>query len=105
MSPQVAIFQILSSLQSSPSSLLVPSASLALTLSRVGCPTQKILAGSLEELASLGENDFGDPLHAMVIVGSRLHPMEIDYAAAFAVGEGWRRVAKEAYGVVGEEGA
>jgi len=102
MSPQTAISQIISALSSSPSPLMSPATTLAVTLSRVGGTAQKILSGSLEELAALGEADFGDPLHSMVIVGSRLHPMEIDYAAEFAVGEGWRKVARDVHGVVGE---
>ncbi|KDQ12020.1 hypothetical protein BOTBODRAFT_135180 [Botryobasidium botryosum FD-172 SS1] len=104
MSPQTAISQIISALLSSPSPLMSPATTLAVTLSRVGGTAQKILSGSLEELAALGEADFGDPLHSMVIVGSRLHPMEIDYAGEFAVGEGWRKVARDVHGVVGEEG-
>ncbi|CAO1631864.1 unnamed protein product [Parajaminaea phylloscopi] len=41
---------------------------------------------------------FGLPLHSLVIVGSRLHEMERDYAALWKVGDGWERVARDVYG-------
>jgi diphthine synthase len=83
-------------------SLLPPSKTLALSLSRIGTPTQKIIAGTLEELASLPEEEFGDPLHSVVIVGKRLHPMELEFAGRWCVGGengGWWKVGKEVYGV------
>lgn len=75
---------------------------LAMTLSRVGTSTQRIISGTLEELSKLDEDDFGGPLHSMVIVGKRLHPLELEYAGMFAVnGEqgDWWKVGKEVYGV------
>jgi len=88
--------------------LLDPHKTLIMTLSRLGTPTQQIMSGTLEEMASLTEEDFGGPLHSVVIVGGnssggkgRLHPLEAEYAAKFAVGGGeefWR-CAKEDYGV------
>lgn len=83
-------------------SLLPPSQTLAMSLSRIGTPTQRIIAGTLEELASLPEEEFGDPLHSVVIVGKRLHPMELEFAGRWCVGGedgGWWRVGKEVYGI------
>lgn len=83
-------------------SLLPPSQTLALSLSRIGTPTQRIIAGTLEELASLPEEEFGEPLHSVVIVGKRLHPMELEFAGRWCVGGengGWWKVGKEVYGI------
>jgi diphthine synthase len=83
-------------------SLLPPSKTLALSLSRIGTPTQRIIAGTLEELASLPEEEFGDPLHSVVIVGKRLHPLELEFAGRWCVGGengDWWKVGKEVYGV------
>lgn len=42
---------------------------------------------------------FGPPLHSLVIVGKRLHSMERDYGAQYAIpGSKWIQVAKEVYG-------
>lgn len=82
-----------------------------MSLSRVGTDSQQILSGTLTELAELSEEDFGGPLHSLVIVGGnsergkgRLHPLEAEFAGKFAVngGEGWWKVAKESYGVIRE---
>ncbi len=44
---------------------------------------------------------FGAPLHSLVIVGKRLHPLERDYGAQYAVpGSKWLQVANEVYKVV-----
>ncbi|WVQ64004.1 diphthine synthase [Kwoniella botswanensis] len=83
-------------------SLLPPSETLAISLSRIGTSTQKLISGTLEELAQLSEEEFGDPLHSVVIVGKKLHPLEFEYAGRFAVGGeegGWWKVGREVYGV------
>ncbi|WVQ81174.1 diphthine synthase [Cryptococcus sp. DSM 104549] len=83
-------------------SLLPPHETLAISLSRIGTPTQKLISGTLAELAALDEEEFGGPLHSVVIVGKRLHPLELEYAGKFAVGgeEGqWWKVGKEVYKV------
>ena len=85
MSPANAISQLLSLLPSDMASSIVPSETLAFTLSRVGSATQKILAGSLEELAALPEEDYGSPLHSIAIVGKRLHPVERDFATQYSI--------------------
>ncbi|WVQ93313.1 diphthine synthase [Kwoniella sp. CBS 9459] len=83
-------------------SLLPPDKTLAISLSRIGTPTQKLISGTLTELAALDEEEFGGPLHSVVIVGKRLHPLELEYAGKFAVGGengDWWKVGKEVYGV------
>ncbi|PWN54027.1 Diphthine synthase [Violaceomyces palustris] len=41
---------------------------------------------------------YGQPLHSLVIVGARLHPLEREYASTFKVpGSKWDQVAREAY--------
>jgi len=85
MSPAVALEQITSLLPSKEAPSLVPAETLAITISRVGSTTQKLMAGTLEELAVLPEESFGSPLHSLVIVGKRLHPVERDFGLQFAV--------------------
>ncbi|KIS00106.1 diphthine synthase [Cryptococcus deuterogattii 2001/935-1] len=83
-------------------SLMSPSQTLAISLSRVGTSSQRLISGTLSELAALDEEEFGGPLHSVVIVGKRLHPLELEYAGKFAVGGengDWWRVGKEVYGV------
>ncbi|KDN48183.1 Diphthine synthase [Tilletiaria anomala UBC 951] len=42
---------------------------------------------------------FGAPLHSLVLVGKRLHPLERDYAAQYMVpGSQWMKVAEDVYG-------
>ena len=120
MSPVVAIQQILEAISNSSSSVetmdtavlsdkrllktLSPSHTLALALSRVGTPHQGINAGTLSDLANLSAEDFGPPLHSLVIVGSRLHPMEARYAGRWAVeGGSWKEIAKEVYGIADDD--
>lgn len=78
-----------------------PENTLAMSLSRIGTSTQRIIAGTLKELASLDEEEFGGPLHSVVVVGKRIHPLELEFAGRWCVGgdEGqWWKVAKEVYG-------
>jgi diphthine synthase len=51
-------------------------------VSRLGAPTQTIRAGVLQEMV---EYDSGGPLHSLVILGSRVHELETDFIADFAV--------------------
>lgn len=83
-------------------SLLPPSQTLAMSLSRVGTATQRIISGTLQELSELPEEEFGAPLHSVVIVGKRLHPLELEYAGRWCIGGengGWWKVGKDVYGV------
>ncbi|KAJ7032749.1 tetrapyrrole methylase [Mycena alexandri] len=55
--------------------------------------------GTLSDLAQHPEESFGEPLHSLVIVGKRLHHLEVEYAEEFAVDrERWRTVASTVYG-------
>lgn len=83
------------------SDVLVPDKTLAVALSRVGGgeDQEKIVSGTLEELGSQDPSVFGEPLHSLVIVGKRVHHLEIEYAETFAVNrDNWRAVAKDVYG-------
>ncbi|KAI8384998.1 diphthine synthase [Radiomyces spectabilis] len=55
--------------------------SLAIGCARIGTDSQKIVAGPLRELVDV---DFGGPLHSLVLIGSRMHPMEADFVRAYA---------------------
>lgn len=59
----------------SPDSLLMGAA-------RVGAPDQKLVVGTIQELA---EVDLGAPLHSVVLLGRRTHDLERDYIRQFAV--------------------
>ncbi|KAG9082797.1 diphthine synthase [Ceratobasidium sp. UAMH 11750] len=110
MNPATAVSQILeseairaesaSSEEPKAHGYLKPETTLAIALSRVGSPDkQRIVCGTLEQLSKLGEEDFGEPLFSVVIVGKRLHELEVQYAEPWAVDKAeWRRVAKEVYG-------
>jgi diphthine synthase len=80
--------------------ILAPDATLAVALSRVGGgDEQRIVASTLADLADHPEDAFGEPLHSLVIVGKRLHHLEVEYAEEFAVDrERWRKVASTVYG-------
>jgi diphthine synthase len=96
--------------------VLDPATTLAITLSRLGCDNQLLVSGTLNQLSELPEEHFGPPLHSLVIVGKRVHALEVEYAGEFAVGceggkereggkegEGkrlgeWWRVARDVYG-------
>ncbi|KAL7421234.1 diphthine synthase [Cryptotrichosporon argae] len=85
-----------------PASLCDPARTLALSLSRIGTATQRIVAGTLAELAQLSADDYGAPLHSVVVVGKRIHPLELEFAGRWCIGGeggGWWKVAKEVYGV------
>lgn len=56
--------------------------SLAIGAARIGSSTQKMVCGTLKELA---ETDLGPPLHSLVLLGKRTHELERDYVKAFAV--------------------
>lgn len=64
---------------------------------------EHIVSGTLDDLLSVPPEDhqrvFGSPLHSLIVVGKRLHVLEVEFAEAFAVNkENWRRVAKDEYG-------
>lgn len=82
---------------------------LVIALSRVGSQSddlggQRIVCGTLAELAARLESIYGEPLHSLVIVGKRMHHLEVEYAESYAVDkDNWRRVAKDVYGCVLDE--
>lgn len=79
---------------------LSPSSTLAISLSRVGDPSQKFISGTLEEMSHLDEEAFGPPLHSFVIVGRQFHALERDFAARWAIDrENFMRVSNEVYAV------
>lgn len=81
--------------------MLVPDQTLAIALSRVGGgpDNERIVAGTLAQLQEQPPEVFGEPLHSLVIVGKRLHHLEAEYAASFAVdATAWKEVAQKAYG-------
>ncbi|KAF9243208.1 diphthine synthase isoform b [Melanogaster broomeanus] len=101
MSIPQAVSQLLEIESLRDEKLLSPSSTLAIALSRVGgdADDQRIVCGTLEELSQQPSVVFGDPLHSLVIVGKRLHHLEVDYAQAYAVNEEtWRQVASKDYG-------
>ncbi|XP_025419453.1 diphthine methyl ester synthase [Sipha flava] len=55
--------------------------SLCVGAARIGWPDQKIVAGTLTEMANV---DLGSPLHSLVIVGT-LHPLEEQFLKQFYI--------------------
>ena len=101
MSIPQAVSQLLEIESLRDQKVLSPDATLAIALSRVGgdASDQRIVCGTLEELSQQPPEVFGEPLHSLVIVGKRLHHLEVDYAQEYAVNkETWRRVASQVYG-------
>ncbi|BFZ54952.1 diphthine synthase [Savitreella phatthalungensis] len=67
---------------------------LAVGVARVGAADQRIICGTMAELA---QTDCGPPLHSLVLVGDRVHPLELEYLIPYAVdgGDRIRRMIKE----------
>jgi len=59
--------------------------SLAVAVGRVGSEEQRIVAGTIEQIA---QADLGPPLHSLVLVGTRVHELEGDYVREYAVDKG-----------------
>ena len=71
--------------------------SLAIGAARVGGKTEKFVAGTLKELCDQDEA-LGDPLHSLVLLGTRTHELEHDFVRDFAVNkETWDRIWKQDY--------
>lgn len=102
MSISTAVSQLLEVEKVRGAGVLSSEKTLAIALSRVGAQSegeQRIVCGTLAELAAQDPSVFGNPLHSLVIVGKRLHELEVEYADAFAVDkDNWRSVAKTVYG-------
>lgn len=104
MSIPTAVSQLLDTESTRQENILNPDTTLAIAVSRVGGDEsqQKIVAGTLQELFEQPPEAFGDPLHSLVIVGKRVHYLEIEYVETYAVNkENWKRVAKDVYGCTG----
>jgi len=99
MSIPLAVSQLIETELTRQTGILDPNTTLAIALSRVGGGSdQRIIAGTLHELLTHPADCYGKPLHSLVIVGKRLHHLEVDYAEEFAINrENWRRVAKDDY--------
>ena len=100
MSIPQAVSQLLEIENLRKSGLLIPEETLAIGLSRVGGDEsqQRIVSGTLVELAVQPVDVFGEPLHSLVIVGKRLHHLEVEYAEQYAVdAANWRNVARDVY--------
>ncbi len=99
MSISTAVSQLLEVEEIRSTGVLTASRTLAIAMSRVGSDEQKIVCGTLEELSSQPPESFGNPLHSLVIVGRRLHHIEVEYAEQYAIDKrNWREVAKSVYG-------
>lgn len=100
MSIPQAVSQLLEIESLRQSGVLSPEETLVIGLSRVGGDEsqQKIVAGTLGELAAQSADVFGEPLHSLVLVGKRLHHLEVEYAQQYAVDAmHWRKVAQDVY--------
>ncbi|KDR75495.1 hypothetical protein GALMADRAFT_484123 [Galerina marginata CBS 339.88] len=100
MSIPTAVSQLIETEESRKEGVLDPDRTLAIALSRVGggADNERIIAGTLRELLDHPAEAYGHPLHSLVIVGKRLHHLEVDYAEEFAINrESWRSTAKNVY--------
>jgi diphthine methyl ester synthase len=81
--------------------ILSPNKTMAVALSRVGGgeANECIVCGTLAELMVHPSEAFGMPLHSLVIVGKRLHHLEVEFTEDFALNrQSWRAVASAVYG-------
>lgn len=101
MSIPTAVSQLLEVESTRNEGVLAGDSTLAIAMSRVGAQTdgeQRIVCGTLAELAAQASSIYGEPLHSLVIVGKRLHHIEVEFAEVFAVNrENWRNVAQTVY--------
>jgi diphthine synthase len=100
MSIPTAVSQIIETENSRKGGILSPDTTLAIALSRVGGgpENERIVAGTLTELLNHPVEKYGQPLHSLVIVGKRLHHLEVKYAETFAINrQTWKNIAKDVY--------
>lgn len=103
MSITTAISQLIEIETNRQQGILNPETTLAIALSRVGGgqDNERIIAGTLQELLQHPPEFYGQPLHSLVIVGKRLHHLEVEYASEFAIDpQTWNNVAKKVYNCV-----
>lgn len=60
--------------------VLLNKSSLAIGLARIGWDNQRIVACSLEKMAS---TDLGPPLHSLIIPATNLHPLESEFMSLY----------------------
>ena len=100
MSIPTAVAQLIETEETRQEGILSPDTTLAIALSRVGggVEHERIIAGTLRELFDHPAEAYGQPLHSLVIVGKRLHHLEVDYAEEYAINrKSWRDTAKNVY--------
>jgi len=100
MSITTAVSQLVETEANRQQGILNPESTLAIALSRVGGgqDNERIVAGTLQELLDHPAESYGQPLHSLVIVGKRLHYLEVEYASEFAIDpQTWKAVAKNVY--------
>ncbi|KAI1635026.1 tetrapyrrole methylase [Biscogniauxia mediterranea] len=72
--------------------------SLAIGAARVGSKSEKFVAGTLKQLCE-ADDILGGPLHSLVLLGSRAHELERDYAREFALDkDNWDQMWTANYG-------
>jgi diphthine synthase len=100
MSIPTAVSQLIETEGTRQEGILNPDTTLAIALSRVGggSENERIVAGTLRELLDHPAEAYGQPLHSLVIVGKRLHHLEVEYAEDYAINrKSWRDIAKNVY--------
>jgi len=100
MSIPTAVSQLIETEETRREDILNPDTTLAIALSRVGggSENERIIAGTLRELLDHSAEAYGQPLHSLVIVGKRLHHLEVEYAEEYAINsKSWRDIAKNVY--------
>ena len=55
-----------------------------MAVARLGSEDQTVVSGTLEQLSTA---DLGKPLHSLVLLGKRVHQLEIDFIREFAIDE------------------
>jgi diphthine synthase len=71
--------------------------SLAIGAARVGGKTEKFVAGTLKELCD-ADDLLGPPLHSLVLLGTRTHELEHEFARDFAISKDtWDSIWKSEY--------
>src|SRR5882757_6111162 len=100
MSITTAVSQLVETESNRQQGILKPESTLAIALSRVGGgqDNERIVAGTLQELLDHPVESYGQPLHSLVIVGKKLHHLEVEYASEFAIDpQTWKNVARDVY--------
>lgn len=55
---------------------------MAIGVGRIGGKDQRIVSGTLQDLVNA---DVGPPLHSLVLLGNRVHPLELEYLKYYAI--------------------